>query len=56
MIVKSEKVNENIKDLEEVFNMLRKFRVKVNPVFGIVGGKFLGFIISYRGIKTNYEN
>lgn len=29
--VKSEKVNEYIKDLEEVFSMLRKFKVKVNP-------------------------
>lgn len=49
IVVKSEKVDEYIKDLEEVFSVLRKFRVKLNLkkyVFKVVVGKFLGFMVS----------
>ena len=47
-----------IKDLEEIFNSLRKFQWKLNPtkcVFGVPLGKLLGFIISNRGIEANLE-
>lgn len=46
---KSEKTYEHVQDLEKVFNVLRKYGVKLNPkncVFGVVVGKFLGFILS----------
>lgn len=58
IVVKSEKVGEHVKDLEEVFSMLRKFRVKLNAkkcVFGIVVGKFLRFMALQRGIEANHE-
>jgi len=39
-----------------MFDILWAFGIKVNPktcVFGVRSGKFLGFIISSRGIKAN---
>lgn len=56
--MKSEKVKEHVTNLIEVFNALRKFRVKLKSkkcVFRVVVGKFLGFMVSQRGIKTNPE-
>ena len=47
-----------VSNLEAAFTRLREFRIKLNPkkcVFGVPKGKFLGFIISERGIKANPE-
>lgn len=47
-----------MKDLEEVFNVLRKFRVKLNPkkyMFEVAKGKFLGFMVSQKGIEASLE-
>ena len=52
MLVKSKKEDDHLKDLEETFNTLRKYQMKLNPskcVFGVSSGKFLGFIVSQRG-------
>ena len=49
MLVKSKKEDDHLKDLEETFNTLRKYQMKLNPskcVFGVSSGKFLGFIVS----------
>lgn len=49
IIVKSERAKKYIKDLEKVFGMLRKFRIKLNLekcVFGMDVSKFLGFMVS----------
>lgn len=49
IVVKSEKDEEHVNDLTKVFNVLRKFRVKLNPekcVFGMTAGKFLEFMVS----------
>ncbi|XP_022877090.1 uncharacterized protein LOC111395342 [Olea europaea var. sylvestris] len=43
-------------DLEEVFDTLRKYKMKLNPAkcaFGVASGKFLGFMITHRGIEAN---
>jgi len=56
VVVKMRNPNDFIKDLEETFANLRKFRWKLNPtkcIFGIPSGKLLGFIISNRGIEAN---
>ncbi|XP_022883892.1 uncharacterized protein LOC111400737 [Olea europaea var. sylvestris] len=56
MVVKSKRVEEHISDLDEVFVILRKYKMKLNPekcVFGVVSGKFLGFMITHRGIEAN---
>jgi hypothetical protein len=43
-------------NLALVFDRLRLTRTKQNPdkcVFGVTAGKFLGFLVSYRGIEAN---
>ena len=43
-------------DLKEVFKDVRKYDMRLNPekcTFGVGGGKFLGFMITHRGIEAN---
>jgi hypothetical protein len=43
-------------DLEETFNNLKQFNIKLNPekcTFGVPWGKLLGYIIIKRGIEAN---
>ena len=43
-------------DLEELFVTISKYRLKLNPekcVFGVEVGKFLGFMLTERGIEAN---
>ena len=45
-------------DLQETFNTLRSYNMKLNPskcVFGVTTEKFLGFMVSQRGIEVNPE-
>ncbi|KAL0409551.1 UNVERIFIED_CONTAM: hypothetical protein Sradi_1889500 [Sesamum radiatum] len=45
MLVKSKKAEENVKDLEETFSVLRKYKLKLNPAkcaFGVQGGRVFG--------------
>ena len=45
-----------MKDLEETFDTLRSYNMKLNPskcAFGVTAGKFLGFMVSQKGIETN---
>ena len=49
MLVKSKGEDNPLKDLEEMFNTLRKYQMKPNPskcAFGVPSGKFLGFMVS----------
>jgi len=49
-------VDEHVKDLEEVFAKIRKYDLRLNPgkcVFGMRGGKILGFMLTNRGIEAN---
>ncbi|XP_050207651.1 uncharacterized protein LOC126657071 [Mercurialis annua] len=58
IIVKSKKVEDHANDLEEVFTKLKKFKLKLNPdkcAFGVPAGKFLGYLISQKGIEVNPE-
>lgn len=58
MLVKSNQLTKHITDLEETFNMLRKHQMNLNPtkcVFGVSSVKFLGFLVSHRGIEANPE-
>ena len=58
MLVKSLRDEDHLDDLRETFNTLRSYNMKLNPnkcVFGVTVGKFLGFIVSQRGIKANPE-
>ena len=58
IVVKTEKADSLIKDLEETFANLRTYRMKLNPAkctFGVPAGKLLGYIISERGIEASPE-
>ncbi|XP_057444433.1 uncharacterized protein LOC130736649 [Lotus japonicus] len=58
MIVKSVLGSSHHEDLTEDFGRLRKHNMKLNPekcCFGIQGGKFLGFMITSRGIEINLD-
>ena len=56
MLVKSQKKEDHLSDLEETFGTLRSYKMKLNPskcAFGVTAGKFLGFMVSQRGIEAN---
>ncbi|KAL0463262.1 UNVERIFIED_CONTAM: hypothetical protein Slati_0213800 [Sesamum latifolium] len=56
MLVKSKEANSHVEDLEETFVVLRKYLLKLNPgkcAFGVSGGRFLGFMVTQRGIEAN---
>ena len=56
MVVKSKKVYEHLGDLDEVFTVLRKHRLRLNVSkcsLGVGSGKFLGYMITHRGIEVN---
>ncbi|GKV42366.1 hypothetical protein SLEP1_g49777 [Rubroshorea leprosula] len=58
IVVKSLKAEDHLIDLEETFNNLRKNRMRLNLakcIFGVEFGKFLGFMVSRRGIEVNPE-
>ena len=58
MISKSTTIPGHVEDLKECFENLRKNQLKLNPekcTFGVGAGKFLGFMISNRGIEANPE-
>nr|XP_023895560.1 uncharacterized protein LOC112007449 [Quercus suber] len=56
MLVKSKEELEHLDDLKETFDTLKQYQMKLNPskcVFGVASGKFLGFMVSQRGIEAN---
>ncbi|XP_052193804.1 uncharacterized protein LOC127802147 [Diospyros lotus] len=58
MLVKSEKVADHVCDLGEMFEILKSYHMKLNPLkcaFGVASGKFLGFMVNNRGIEANPE-
>ncbi|KAK4397993.1 hypothetical protein Sango_1274800 [Sesamum angolense] len=56
MLVKSKEAKDHITDPEETFSVLRNYRLKLNPkkyAFGVQRGRFLGFMVTHRGIEAN---
>ena len=56
MVIKSKQEVRHVEDLREVFEVLRKHRLRLNAekcAFGVGVGKFLGYLISNRGIEVN---
>ncbi|GAA0144481.1 hypothetical protein LIER_04915 [Lithospermum erythrorhizon] len=54
LVVKSIKRKDHPKDLLEVFEWLRRYQLKMNPLkcaFGVTSGKFLGFLVLRHGIE-----
>ncbi|XP_019178800.1 PREDICTED: uncharacterized protein LOC109173935 [Ipomoea nil] len=58
MIVKSRKATSHVEDLREVFSIMKKFNLRLNPkkcTFAVDGGKFLGFMVTRNDIEPNPE-
>ena len=56
MLVKSLDERKHLEDLQETFDTFRQYNMKLNPskcAFGVSSGKFLGFMVSHRGIEAN---
>ncbi|XP_070022192.1 uncharacterized protein [Nicotiana sylvestris] len=56
MLVKAQHSGDHISNLSDTFQILREFKMKLNPekcAFGVASGKFLGFLVSNRGIEVN---
>ena len=58
MLVKNKEELAHMDDLKETFATFKQYQMKLNPgkcVFGVASGKFLGFMVSQRGIEANPE-
>ena len=56
IIIKSQESEQHAKDLERILDTLDRYKIKLNPdkcVFRVKVEKFLGFMISHRGIEEN---
>jgi len=53
IVVKSHNKNDHLRDLKIIFDIMRAHQLKMNPIksfLGVSSGKFLGFIITSKGI------
>ena len=58
MVVKSPSHHQHAQDLSTVFSALRQYNLRLNPekcVFSVDRGKFLGFMLTQRGIEANLK-
>ena len=57
LLVKSKERFDHTKHLQEAFELFRRYDMKLNPLkcaFGVSSGKFLGFMVTQRGIESNH--
>ncbi|XP_056843153.1 uncharacterized protein LOC130495701 [Raphanus sativus] len=58
MLVKSLDAEDHISHLQQAFTTLRRYNMKLNPSkcsFGVSSGKFLGYIVTHKGIEAILE-
>ena len=56
IVVKSKVMFEHVRDLRNIFKILRKHKLHLNAFkcsFGVGSGKFLGYMVTHRGIDVN---
>ncbi|PKU85203.1 putative mitochondrial protein [Dendrobium catenatum] len=56
LVVKSKVKEAHLYDLRVVFEWLRRYDLKMNPLkcaFGVTSGKFLGFVVRHQGIEID---
>ncbi|XP_074329165.1 uncharacterized protein LOC141666851 isoform X1 [Apium graveolens] len=56
MITKSKVASDHVTDLRETFTNARENNMRLNPAkcsFGLTAGKFLGFLVTQKGIKAD---
>ena len=58
IVVKSKMVSEHLGDLRIIFEILRNYKLRLNASkcsFGVRSGKFLGYMVTHRGIEVNSD-
>jgi len=56
LVAKTKEGFSHADDLEEILGQVRKYKMCLNPTkcsFGLQAGKFLGFLLTRRGIEDN---
>ena len=56
MMVKIKKVSKQVRDLRNIFEILRKHKLRLNASkcsFGVGLGKYLGYMVTHRRIEVN---
>ena len=56
MVVKSKVESEHINDLRNIFEILRKYKLRLNAAkcsFGVGSSKFLGYMVTHCGIEVD---
>ena len=56
MVVKSKVVSGHVEDLTNIFEILREYKLRLNASkcsFRVGSGKFLGYMVTHRGIEVN---
>ncbi|XP_075650003.1 uncharacterized protein LOC142620526 [Castanea sativa] len=56
MVLKSKTVSMHVEDLNNTFQTLRRYKLRLNASkcsFGVGSGKFLGYMVTHRGIEVN---
>ena len=58
MLVKSKVTEDHTKHLRQMFEILRKYQIKLNPLkcaFGVGSRKFISFMVNQGGIDANLK-
>ena len=58
MVVKSRLVSEHLANLANIFEILRRQKLRFNASkcsFGVGSGKFLRYMVTHRGIEVNLD-
>ena len=58
MVVKSKIESEHVNDLENIFGILRRHKLRLNASkcsFSVGSGKFLGYMVTHCGIEVNSD-
>ena len=56
MVVKSKVESDHVNDLGNIFDILRRYKLRLNASkcsFGVGLGKFLGYMVTHRGIEVS---
>ena len=56
IVVKSKEVSDHVEDLGSIFETLKEHKLRLNASkcsFGMGSGKFLGYMVTHRGIEVN---
>ncbi|XP_028085335.1 uncharacterized protein LOC114286368 [Camellia sinensis] len=56
LVIKTNEKENHVEDLRKIFERLRRYKLKMNPLkcaFGVSSGKFLGFVVRNKGIEID---